>query len=141
MFGMMRTTFNLQRLFVLQRERRGDRNLPPLLTPREVLEFATIEGARCARLDDKIGTLTPGKDADIVVLNAERLDVWPFNNAFGTVANQMSPAHVESVFIAGKVKKWRGRLVGVDTTRVRRLAQEARDAVMRRANFNVDLLA
>jgi 5-methylthioadenosine/S-adenosylhomocysteine deaminase len=44
------------------------------------------------------------------------------------------------VFIAGKVKKWRGRLVGVDLARVRRLAQEARDAVMRRANVPVNLL-
>jgi hypothetical protein len=44
------------------------------------------------------------------------------------------------VFIAGKVRKWRGNLVGVDAARVRRLAQEARDAVMRRANFRVDML-
>ena len=48
MFGLMRTTFNLQRLHILQRARRGEQNLPPLLTPRDVLEFATIEGARCA---------------------------------------------------------------------------------------------
>jgi 5-methylthioadenosine/S-adenosylhomocysteine deaminase len=141
MFGMMRTTFELQRLSILQRARRGEQNLPALLTPREVLEFATIEGARCARLDGKVGTLTPGKDADITVLRADRLDVWPHNNAFGTVTNLMNPSHVETVFIAGKVKKWRGSLVGVDTARVRRLVAEARDGVMRRANFKVDLLA
>jgi len=52
----------------------------------------------------------------------------------------MNPSHVESVFIAGKAKKWRGNLVGVDAARVRRLVAEARDAVMRRANFKVDLL-
>ena len=140
MFGIMRTTFDLQRLFILQRVRRGEQNLPPLLTPREVLEFATIEGARCARLDGKVGTLTPGKDADINVLRADRLDVWPHNNAFGTVTNLMNPSHVEAVFIAGKAKKWRGNLVGVDTARVRRLVQEARDGVMGRAGFKVDLL-
>jgi len=72
----MRTTFEVQRLFILQRVRRGEQNLPPLLTPREVLEFATIEGARCARLDGKVGMLTPGKEADITVLRADRLDVW-----------------------------------------------------------------
>ena len=140
MFGIMRTAFDLQRLFVLQRARRGEQNLPPLLTPREVLEFATVEGARCARLDDRIGTLTPGKDADITMLRADSLDVWPHNNAFGTVTNLMNPGHVEAVFIAGKVKKWRGNLVGVDFARVRRLVQEARDGVMRRADFKVDLL-
>ena len=107
---------------------------------REVLEFATIEGARCADLESKVGTLTPGKDADIVMLRADRFDVWPLNNAPGTVVNLMNPSHVENVFIAGKVKKWRGNLVGVDASRVQRLAQEARDAVMRRANFSVNLI-
>jgi 5-methylthioadenosine/S-adenosylhomocysteine deaminase len=140
MFGIMRTVFDLQRLFVLQRARRGEQNLPPLLTPREVLEFATIEGARCGQIDRKVGTLTPGKEADITVLRADTLDVWPHNNAYGTVANLMNPSHVESVFVAGKVRKWRGSLVGVDPARVRRLVSEARDGVFRRANFKVDLL-
>jgi 5-methylthioadenosine/S-adenosylhomocysteine deaminase len=141
MFGIMRTTFNLQRLAILQRVRKGEQNLPKLLTAREVLEFATIEGARTADLGSKVGTLTPGKEADIVLLRADRLDVWPHNNAFGTVTNLMNPSHVESVFIAGKVKKWRGNLVGVDVARVRRLVQESRDAVMRRAGFKMELLS
>jgi cytosine/adenosine deaminase-related metal-dependent hydrolase len=139
-FSLMRSTFTYQRLRVLQRARGGEQNLPALLTCRDVLEFATIEGARCANLDDKVGTLTPGKEADIVMLRADALDVWPLNNAPGAVVNLMNPRHVEAVFIAGKVKKWRGSLVGVDLPRVRRLAQEARDAVMRRANVPVNLL-
>jgi hypothetical protein len=53
---------------------------------------------------------------------------------------EMNPGHVEAVFIAGKVKKWRGSLVGVDSARIMRLAQEAREAVMRRGNFQVSLL-
>jgi hypothetical protein len=44
------------------------------------------------------------------------------------------------VFIAGKVRKWRGNLVGVDVPRVLRLAQEAREAVFRRSGFEVSLL-
>ena len=139
-FSLMRSTFAYQRLQVLQRARKGEQNLPALLTCRDVLEFATIEGARCANLDDKVGTLTPGKDADILMLRADALDVWPLNNAPGAVVNLMNPRHVEAVFIAGKIKKWRGNLVGVDLGRVKRLAQEARDAVMRRANVPVNLL-
>jgi 5-methylthioadenosine/S-adenosylhomocysteine deaminase len=139
-FSLMRSTFTYQRLRVLQRARGGEQNLPALLTCRDVLEFATIEGARCANLDDKVGTLTPGKDADILMLRADALDTWPLNNAHGAVVNLMNPRHVEAVFIAGKVKKWHGSLVGVDLARVRRLAQEARDAVMRRANVPVNLL-
>jgi len=140
MFGMMRTVFELQRLAVLQKKMAGEQNLPALVSPRDVLEFATIEGARCAAIDRQAGTLTPGKDADIVILRADTLDVWPRSNAFGTVASLMNPGHVETVLIAGKVKKWRGSLVGVDVVRVRQLAETSREAVMRRANFRVDLL-
>ena len=139
-FSMMRTTFNLQRLGVLQRRRRKEENVPPLITCRDVLDFATLQGARCANLDHKVGTLTPGKEADIVMLRADRVDVWPLNNAPSVVANFMNPSHVENVFIAGRVRKWRGELVGVDMPRVLRLAQNARDALMRRTNHQVDML-
>jgi cytosine/adenosine deaminase-related metal-dependent hydrolase len=139
-FGVMRSTYTLQRLLILQRARRGEQNLPPLLSCRDMLEFATIAGARCANLDSKVGTLTPGKEADIVMLRTDRLDVWPLNNAPMAVVNLMNPAHVDTVFIAGKVKKWRGNLVGVDTSSVLRIVEEARDGVVRRAGFQMNLL-
>ena len=139
-FTVMRQTFTLQRLMLLQRAKKGEQNLPPLLTCREVLEFATIEGARCTQLDSKIGTLTPGKDADIVMLRTDRLDIWPLHNAPGTVVNMMNPSHVDTVFVAGKARKWRGTLVGVDVTRVLRMVAEASEGVIRRANFKTDLL-
>jgi cytosine/adenosine deaminase-related metal-dependent hydrolase len=140
MFGVMRAAFSFQRLNVLQRRMRNEQSVPPLLTCREVLEFATVQGSRCANLDSKIGMLSPGKDADIVLLRADRLDLWPVSNALGTVVNLMNPSHVESVFIAGKPKKWRGTLVGVDTARIMRLATEAHDGLLRRANFRVNLV-
>jgi 5-methylthioadenosine/S-adenosylhomocysteine deaminase len=111
------------------------------MTGARNLEFGTIEGARCANIDSKVGTLTPAKEADIVMLRADRLDIWPLSNAPGTVVSFMNPGHIEAVFIAGKVKKWRGNLVGVDLARVVRMVQEARDAVMSRANFKFDLLS
>ena len=140
MFSIMRTAFNLQRLGVQQRMRRNESSVPPLLTCREVLGFATLAGARFAGLDGKVGTLAPGKDADIVMLRNDTFDIWPLNNAPNVVANMMNPSHVDAVFIAGKVRKWRGSLVGVDRARVLRLAQEARDAVMARTGFKVELL-
>jgi 5-methylthioadenosine/S-adenosylhomocysteine deaminase len=140
MFGMMRTAFDLQRLFILQRRRNGEQNSPPLLTCREVLEFATIEGARCAALGDKVGSLTPGKEADVVLLRVDRINVWPLNNASSAVVNIMNPSHVDTVFIRGKVKKWRGTLTGVDISRVLKLTVDARDAVLRRSGFEINLL-
>jgi 5-methylthioadenosine/S-adenosylhomocysteine deaminase len=138
LFGIMRQVFTIQRLLVFARGRNGDTNLPPLVTCRELLEFATIAGARCANLDGRIGTLSPGKDADLLLLRADGLSLWPVNNAPGTVVNLMNPGHVDTVFIAGKPRKWRGSLVGVDRSRIMRLAEQSRDAVMRRAGFAVD---
>jgi 5-methylthioadenosine/S-adenosylhomocysteine deaminase len=139
-FSVMRTTFTFQRLQIFERRRRGERGVPPLVTCRDVLEFATIEGARCANLADRVGTLTPGKEADLVLLRADTASTWPLNNAVGTVVNMMNPGNVETVFIGGRLRKWRGHLVGVDLERTFRLAGEARDAVMRRAGFSVNLL-
>jgi cytosine/adenosine deaminase-related metal-dependent hydrolase len=137
----MRMTGVVQHYGVYQRERSGAANPPKLLTCRDLLEFGTIEGARCANVDAKAGTLTPGKEADLLMLRADHIDVWPLNIASGAIVNLMGPSHVETVFIAGKVKKWRGSLVGVDMPRVLQSMKEARDGVLRRANFEVNLLS
>jgi 5-methylthioadenosine/S-adenosylhomocysteine deaminase len=139
MFSMMRMTGVVQRYGVYEREKNNPQNAPKLLTCREILEFGTINGARCANVDGKVGTLAPGKEADLLVLKADSIDVWPLNNAYGAVVNLMSPAHVEAVFIGGQVKKWRGNLVGMDMPRVLRSMEEARDGVLRQINFPMDL--
>ena len=139
-FTIMRTVFTFQRMQIFARRRAGEASVPPLITCRDVLEFATLAGARCANLDGKVGSLTPSKEADILLLRADTPSLWPVNNAPGTVVNMMSPANVETVFIAGKVKKWRGSLVGVDWPRVMSMADAARDAVMRRTGFSVKFL-
>ena len=97
-----------------------------------------IEGARCASID-RNGSLMPGKEADLLMLRADRIDVWPLNIASGAVVNLMGPSHVEAVFIAERSRSG-ANLVGVDMQRVLRSMQEARDGVLRRAGFQVDLL-
>ena len=113
-FAQMRTMFSLQKNDVWAKRLAGDKNPPKFLTVREVLEFATIEGARANGLDRKIGTLTPGKEADIILLRTDRLNVMPMNNAVGAVVTSMGPQNVDTVLIAGKVMKRNGQLVGVD---------------------------
>ncbi len=133
-FAQMRTIFSLQKNDVWAKKLAGDKNPPKFLTVREVLEFATIEGARANGLDRKIGTLTPGKDADIILLRTDRLNVMPMNNAVGAVVTSMGPQNVDTVLIAGKVMKRNGQLVGVDVERLNRLGNEARDRVYKAAN-------
>ena len=126
-FTQMRAVFTLQRMQRLARERAGEKTLPPLLTAREVVEFATIQGAIDNRLERKVGTLTPGKDADIVMLRTDQINVIPVNNAYGAVVLNMDTSNVDTVFVAGKMLKSQGKLIGVDMARITRLLNQSRE--------------
>jgi 5-methylthioadenosine/S-adenosylhomocysteine deaminase len=131
-FTLMRSGFTLQRALLHARALAGETDLPPLLTCQQVLEMATVAGAVSAGLGDKVGTLTPGKEADIVLLNARALNTWPLNNAPGSVVTMMDSSNVDTVFIGGRLKKWRGKLVGVHVDRLLDRIEAARDRVLAR---------
>jgi 5-methylthioadenosine/S-adenosylhomocysteine deaminase len=134
-FAQMRAVFTLQRMLLLGRQRSGEQNLPPLLTVREVIEFATIEGAKDNGLDRKIGTLTPGKEADIILLRMDAINVMPVNNVYGAIVLGMDTSNVDTVLIGGKLRKRKGKLVGVDLNRVSRLGHQSRDYVVSKAGW------
>jgi len=102
-------------------------DIPPLLNARDVLRFATINGAKHLRLDGKTGSLTPGKEADIIILDGTHLNVFPINNVPGAVVTLMERTNVETVIVAGKVRKWKGKLLDVDLGRMRRELENTRD--------------
>ena len=135
LFTQMRTVFTLQRMQVMARERAGEKNTPKLLTVKEVVEFATVQGAKDNALDHRIGTLTPGKDADIILLRHDRINVVPMNKAYGSVVLGMDTSNVDTVFIAGKMVKQHGELVGVDLARVRRQTEESRDYILSKTGW------
>ena len=91
--------------------------IPAPLTTRDVLRFATINGAKGLGLDGKVGTLTRGKEADIIILDASRINVAPLNNVPGTVVSLMDRTNVETVIVAGKIRKWKGQLLDNATGR------------------------
>jgi cytosine/adenosine deaminase-related metal-dependent hydrolase len=134
-FTQMRSVLTLQRMDALSRQRNDEANAPELLTVRDVIEFATIQGAIDNALDDKVGTLSPGKEADILMLRADAINVMPLNNAYGAVVLSMDTSNVDSVFIAGQARKWQGELVDVDLGRIRRLLDESRDYVLSAAGW------
>ena len=137
-FSLMRGAFCLQRALAndlaFRESDPGNLPVPQLLTSRQVIEMATIAGAAANRLQDKVGTLTPGKEADIVVLDARSVNTWPMNNVPGTIVTMMNPRHVRHVLIAGRVVYWKGALVGWDVDRLLLQAEQARDRVLARIN-------
>lgn len=112
---------------------------PPLLNVRDVLRFATINGAKHLRLDTKVGSLKHGKEADIIILDATALNVAPVNNVPGAVVSLMDRTNVETVIVAGKVRKWKGRLLDVDLNSLRGQLEASRDYIFTRAGIPQNL--
>jgi 5-methylthioadenosine/S-adenosylhomocysteine deaminase len=137
-FSLMRGTFCLQRALAndlaFPESNPGALAVPHLVTSRQVIEMATIAGAAANRLLDKVGTLTPGKEADVVVLDARNVNTWPMNNAPGTVVTMMNPRHVRHVLIAGKGVYWSGALVGWDMEQLLRRLEQSHERVLARIN-------
>jgi len=102
---------------------------PNLLTARDVLRYATINGAKALRLDKKTGSLTPGKEADIIILDASAINVTPLNHVPGAVVSLMERSNVETVIVAGKVRKWKGRLLEMDLAGLRTQLENSRDYI------------
>lgn len=105
--------------------------VPPNLTLRDVLEFATIEGARAVGLDDRIGSLTPGKQADVVLIRATDINLAPVLDPVAAVVLAAHPGNVHSVLVAGKFAKTDGRPVGVDHSALVRDAKMSQSRVLR----------
>ncbi len=139
MFTQMRSVISLQHalLFDQKLQGKGNGNIPTPLTSRDILEFATIEGARANGLTDKVGTLTPGKEADLIMLRTDRINVMPINDPIGAVVWGMDTSNVDSVFIAGRAMKRNGELLHVDWNAVKKMVTEARDYVLRKSGFKL----
>ena len=139
MFTQMRSAMNLQRMFI-NAKALGESfaaGVPDqeLLTTRDVLRFATQEGANDLKLGGKVGSLTPGKEADIVILDAEAINVHPLNVVPGAVVSLMDRSNVETVIVAGKVRKWNGKLLDVDLRRLRDDLEDSRDFLFNAAGI------
>ena len=138
-FTQMRSAMTLQRAFVNERALAGEEGLPALLTSRDVIRFATLEGAKGLKLDHKTGTLTPGKEADIVLLDATAINVTPLNHVPGAVVTLMDRGNVDTVLVAGKIRKWKGELLDVDLPKLRGELEASRDHLFEAAGVERDL--
>lgn len=142
MFTQMRTAMALQRMFV-NATKLAEPGMPPavapLLTTRDVIGFATLNGARDLKLDAKVGSLTPGKEADIVILDAEAINVHPLNHVPGAVVSLMERSNVETVIVAGQVRKWKGRLLDVNLPKLKRELENSRDRIFAAAGIAKNL--
>jgi cytosine/adenosine deaminase-related metal-dependent hydrolase len=106
------------------------------LTARRVLELATIEGARSMGLGDSIGSLTPGKRADLIMVDTRALNLAVLTEPAHLLVEAAQPANVDTVVIDGRIVKRGGRLTAVDVADVIDDAARALTEVRRRSGWS-----
>ncbi len=130
MFTQMRSVISLQHALANDAGR-------PNITMRDVLWYATMEGAKANGLEDKVGSLTVGKAADLIMLRTDKINVTPINDPVAAVVAGMDTSNVDSVFIAGRAMKRGGKLLHVDWPAVSKMVLESRDYVVEKSGFKL----
>jgi cytosine/adenosine deaminase-related metal-dependent hydrolase len=121
MFENMRFTWNMCRPWI-----GTDTENLPLLGFREVIEMATINGARALGLGEVTGSLTPGKRADLILIRTDDLNIAPIANIETTVVQSATAANVDTVMVDGRIIKRHGHLIGFDAAEI--VARASRSA-------------
>lgn len=136
-FAQMRAVISVQHATLFDLKLAGKGGVPNLLNTRDVIRYATIDGANVAGLADITGSLTPGKRADVIVLRADRPNIAPINDPIGAVVWGMDTSNIDWVFVGGASLVENGELTA-DVTRARDLAVAAHGRIAAAAGLLVD---
>jgi cytosine/adenosine deaminase-related metal-dependent hydrolase len=131
MFSQMRLGLQFERC--MRNDAFNARNQMPGqldLTVRDALRWGTANGAHAMGMEDRIGSLSPGKQADVIVIGGRALNMVPMADPVGCIVAQANPSNVRHVLIAGRLVKRDGRLVGVELDHALGLAESAAERVL-----------
>lgn len=83
----------------------------------------------------KIGSLTPGKQADLILIRTDDINLYPSGNAFGTVVHATERSNIDTVMIGGRIVKREGKVLGVDSEQLRAAIDESRQHLFVAAGY------
>ncbi|MDP9129448.1 MAG: amidohydrolase family protein, partial [Candidatus Binatota bacterium] len=106
---------------------------PTSLSARQVLELATINGARDLDIADRVGSLTPGKRADLILVRATDLNMAPLGDPVQAIVRSAQPHNVDTVVVDGRIVKRGGQMTALDVEKVVREASESLASLRQRA--------
>lgn len=139
MFSVMRCALATERALVNEEYIRRVEMVEHLtISSEDILRMATIDGARACGLDDRIGTITPGKEADIILIRSGDLNLAPLNRPKAGVVVMAHPGNVDSVLVRGRFVKKHGQMLSIDVDGVLEKAHASRDALLERAGVTRD---
>jgi len=134
MFSAMRALLAGTRYLVNVEALDAGQAVDPLpVTATEVLSFATQGGATAAWLGDRVGSISVGKAADVILVRTDVYGMQPLNYPAGAIIESGNPNLVDTVFVGGQLVKRDGVILGHDFARVRKQAEDARDHVLTKA--------
>jgi cytosine/adenosine deaminase-related metal-dependent hydrolase len=102
---------------------------------RRALELGTIEGARSLGIDDRVGSLKPGKRADVIMIATNQLNMGVFTDPAHMVVESTQPENVDTVIVDGRILKRGGKLTALATEQVLSGAAASWEAMRKRANW------
>jgi 5-methylthioadenosine/S-adenosylhomocysteine deaminase len=109
---------------------------PLSVSARQVLEMATINGAWDLGIDAKVGSLTPGKRADLILIRKTDLNMAPVGDPVMAIVRSAQPHNVDTVVVDGRILKRDGRLTGLDADEVVAQAAESLAGLEQRAHWS-----
>ena len=133
MFGIIRTTLQTQRNIDHMQSLRTTANALEKIsiTCRDALAWATFNGAKMVRLDHRIGSLATGKQADIVLIRKEDLNMLPVHDPLSSLVTQAGVSNVDTVLIGGRVVKRDGQLLYVNIAEKKVALQRSGERILR----------
>ncbi|MGL4288749.1 MAG: amidohydrolase family protein [Phreatobacter sp.] len=114
----------------LLRARAGTGQAPAMIRSREALRWATVGGARALGMADRIGSLRPGHKADLIMLRAGDLNLFPVHDPVFSAVEQAHAGNVDTVIVDGIVRKQGGQLL-FDRDRRRLLGERLAESAAR----------
>jgi cytosine/adenosine deaminase-related metal-dependent hydrolase len=105
------------------------------LPARRVLELATIEGARSMGVGDRVGSLVPGKRADLIMVDTRDVNLAVFSDPAHLLVEAAQPANIDTVMVDGRILKREGKLTAVDTAEISSESRAALAALRKRAGW------
>lgn len=133
-FAQMRATNSVQHATHFDLKLAGKGALPNLLSTREVIRFATLDGARVAGVGNVTGSIETGKGADLIILRTDRPNIHPINDPVGAVVWGMDTSNLDWVFSGGRALMRNGELTA-DVGRARDLAMTSQRRVAEAAGL------
>jgi 5-methylthioadenosine/S-adenosylhomocysteine deaminase len=119
-------------LFALHQNRLGDK-IP--LTLKRLVQLATIDGAVDLGIAEKVGSLTPAKRADIILIRTRDINMAPVGDPYEAIVSLAQPGNVDTVIVDGRILRQSGKFTALDQPKAARETSEAAEMLRKKANW------